>query len=407
MVGNLPDSNESDEENYIPLDFNTDARPLSCDNEVINTIAKSFPQIQDREYLEEYLRRVKDRVNILHTTPEILIQSMLVHGFKDLKSDFLKRYKKADKKRRYFINDFFQVFKENIMDDEEYNRQSIAILCSSLETVPKDIIEKVFNSNRKSLLISSIDLQERLDKESDPPTFNGQPFQAREEEIDAPDDDELSEYLRKECDNLSKEDDELEVLTDILVKQKRALSYPPLPPLFDHIPDLDDLPSNTPTMACHKCGRETPTETMGSCSNHNHSVVNSKGYVQCLMCHNCIMELIRNNYPNLRRSIGSGGAELCKRYNEVENVTIHDIPCYTTGHQISAALILHHTTLKEQAIIRGIPLASQFNQCTVQSGLCAKCLYPLVPSWKDDGVWVCGNTDCNSAYFIDIGDWAK
>lgn len=407
MVGNPPNSNESDKGNYTPLDFNNDARPLSCDNEVINNIAKSFPQIQDKEYLEEYLERIKKRVEALHTTSEILIQSMLVKGFRDLRSSFSQRYKNAEKKRRYYINDFFQIFKENIMDDEVYNKQAVEILCSSLENVPKSIIEKVFNSNRKSFFLSTMDLNERLDRESDPPTFNGESFEISEEEVEAPDEDDFGEYLKKEYDNLNKSEDELEVLTDILTKQKRALSYPPLPTKFDHIPDLDDLPSNTPTMACHKCGRETPTETMGACSNNDRSKSNAKGYAQCLMCHNCIMELIRNNYPNLKQSIRSGGTELCKRYNEVENVTIHDIPCFTTGHQISTAVILHHTTLKEQAIMRGIPLASQFNQCTVQSGLCAKCLYPLVPSWKDDGVWVCGNSDCNCVYFIDIGDWAK
>lgn len=407
MVVIIVDDEAPADKIFIPLDFKDNFVTITCDNEIINNIAKMFPQIQDKEYLEELIRRERERVARFHVSLEDDIRAYLVKGFKDLKKKFLKRFPSAEKKRNYYINDIFQKFKENIVKDENYEKQAVDALCGFLGILPRVEIEKVFLSNRKSFFISAADLRERLDSESDPPKFNNETFAAPDEEFNEPDPENLDETLKKEVENSAKEEDDLNMILGILSKQMRALSYPPLPPKFEHIPDIDGLPKDTPTMVCHRCGKKAPTESVGSCNNNDPLKVNSKGYQQCVMCHDCLLEMIRNSYPNLKKRIVTGGVELCKRYNEVEKVTIHDIPCFTSGHQISTSIILWHTTVKQQAVMRGIPLASQFNQNTVQSGLCAKCLCPLIPTWKDDGVWICGNTECKCVYFIDIGEWAK
>lgn len=407
MVVIIVDDEAPADKIFIPLDFKENLVAITCDNEIINKIAKMFPQIQDKEYLEELVKREREKLAVYHISLEDDIRAHLVNGFKVLKKKFFQRFPTAEKKRNYYINDIFQKFKENIMEDKNYEKQAINTLCGFLGILPSVTIEKVFLSNRKSFFISAADLRERIDSESDPPKFNGETIDEFDEEFNEPDTNTLNKPLRIEVENAGKDPDDLNIIIDILNKQMRALSYPPLPPKFNHIPDIDALPKDTPTMTCHRCGKQTPTETVGCCNNNNPAKLNARGYQQCLMCHDCILETIRNSYPNLKKRIVTGGVELCKRYSEVENVTIHDIPCFTTGHQISASLILIHTTVKQQAVMRGIPLASQFNQSTVQSGLCAKCLYPLIPTWKDDGVWICGNTECKCVYFIDIGDWAK
>ena len=379
--------------------------PVLTQDPVADKIALYFPQIQFPEYFISWKNAGDQLAPLFRTTTEEYCIPRIVLGMRDIPKN-----PPTDKPV-----DPFQTFQNQFRPDEQYHQQSIDLLQRQLTSVPRNIIENAFRNNRYSYVLTGIYLFSNVDLENN--TFAGQPYEPNTDQPpeELPDDRFDHQLLQEKY--ISEDADQSELYNNSKINQEASFECPPIdlpPPLNEPLPPYPNaalpapiplpLPANLPqdqqvrmvgggyaAILCRGCGHYEFGEYVAACTSQD---INHSSF-----CHTCLHDRIVSACPALAQQnppVNPDGL----RYDEYKTRTIPRVTC-PQGHAFDPKVILLHTTPRERAIIRGVPLASQFPVSTVYAGVCARCYFPLRPTWLHPNEWRCQNSNCTCCYYLD------
>lgn len=394
-------ADDNDGEDETPDQNLEDARRDPC----LQSILAKYPAYKDGTYLKEYKKRLKDKFSSLNNDNELgeLMINSIIDGIKKRKSNFRRNNPGAKiPKNNLFLDDIFQTYQTQSQDYNAYQEDALKTLKYFYYYLSEDTLKEIFERNRRSFLKSGLEISDRMDADEDTEEvkFDGEPVEDVEQPDEELDTTTLHDQLQKELD-MSKDPDLLSSLSKLMNKQILDLSLPPPPPLYDPRRKREEMNAEGAKFKCTFCDRDEFVELCVMCNNKDRNKTNAKGTASCNYCEDCFRQQVYSAYPVLReepRPIDNPTVKL----SDLREKEITDIDCRTNGHKINASAVAMFLGPKDIARARGIPLASQFPSTTVYAGLCAKCYFPLFPTWKYDGEWVCSNGDCECVYYIDL-----
>lgn len=395
---NADDNNGEDE---FPDPLFDEAKRDPC----LRIILQKYPFYREGSYLKEYKKRVKSKFTSTNNDNELaqLMITFILDGIKKRKTEFRHKNPGAKvPKNNLFLRDIFQTYQTQSQNYNAYQEDAFKLLKYCYYYLKEDVLKDIFERNRRSFFKAGLELSDRLDSDEDGGEikFDGEPVEDVEQPEDELDFTTLNDQLQKELD-MSKDSDILNSYQKLMNRQILDLSLPSLPPLYDPRPKREEMGADGVKCKCSFCDNDDILELCVICSNKDGSKTNAKGQASCTYCEKCFREHIHSEYPVLKeelRPIDNPKVKL----NDLRGKEVGDIDCKTNGHKINANAVCMFVGGEGIARIRGIPLASQFPSTTVYAGICAKCLYPLIPTWRYDGEWVCSNSDCQCVYYIDL-----